>query len=466
MASSTGGKLPHRWIISIGVATFLLLWPAILNGFPLIFPDTGAYLAVTWGHFWTFDRSGFYGLALKPLSSLPALTQLWLGLVVQAAAIAGVLILVIREMIPRSRVGNLLAIIAFLAVATSLPWHSAQLMPDAFTGISALLVWLAVLRDPTEPGMPLLWLAAVLAGLMHYTHLVLVPAVAIAALFGQAATGTRFRPVARRACAAAAATIAIFSGQIVANGLLLHRWSAAPAGPVFLFARLHEDGIVQPWLTRECKENGPVELCQVAAILPRDSQTFLWSPQSPIDRLVWKQFDSDPAQRLVAQMRQASLGGIGSQPLAVLNIGFRGTVDQFVHFSVLDDECPQVCGSPSSAVYDRLHLDRPELLPTFLGSAQLRGTLPKAFFRAITNPIAIFSMIALLVISVIPQTRRDSRSFSLALSVLIALVLNAALAGVLSDVHDRYQSRIVWLPTFAVLLIVSRWLKQKPAPVA
>ena len=209
---------------------------------------------------------------------------------------------------------------------------------------------------------------------------------------------------------------------------------------------------IRPWSCAKC-----------GAILPRDSQTFLWSPRSPIDQLIWDRFDSDPAQRLVAQMRQASVGAIASQPLVVLNIGFRETIDQFVHFAVLDDECPEVCGSPTSAVYERLHVDRPELT-TFLASGQLRGTLPKTFFRAITTRIAIFSMIALLVFSAIPRTRRDPRAFSLALAVLIALAVNAVLAGVLSDVHNRYQSRIVWLPTFAVLLIVSRWLKQKSAP--
>ena len=37
--------------------------------------------------------------------------------------------------------------------------------------------------------------------------------------------------------------------------------------------------------------------------------------------------------------------------------------------------------------------------------------------------------------------------------ILIALLANAAICGALSNPHDRYQSRIVWLAVFAILII-------------
>jgi len=136
------------------VIALLLLWPALYNRFPLIFPDSGAYLAVAWGSFWTFDRSGFYGLFLKVFSALPALWGLWAGLVAQAFAIGAVLLLAVRALIPRSSPAVVCAIILLTTMTTSLPWHSAQLMPDAFTGPCILLTWLAVSRDPDDSGAP------------------------------------------------------------------------------------------------------------------------------------------------------------------------------------------------------------------------------------------------------------------------------------------------------------------------
>ncbi|MEI9932224.1 MAG: hypothetical protein WDM89_17190 [Rhizomicrobium sp.] len=39
--------------------------------------------------------------------------------------------------------------------------------------------------------------------------------------------------------------------------------------------------------------------------------------------------------------------------------------------------------------------------------------------------------------------------------VLIALLGNAFICGVFSGPHSRYQSRLVWLPTFVLLLAAS-----------
>jgi hypothetical protein len=48
--------------------------------------------------------------------------------------------------------------------------------------------------------------------------------------------------------------------------------------------------------------------------------------------------------------------------------------------------------------------------------------------------------------------RRRRVGFSLATATLVALLANAAIAGGLSGPHDRYQSRITWLPPFIAVL--------------
>jgi hypothetical protein len=40
----------------------------------------------------------------------------------------------------------------------------------------------------------------------------------------------------------------------------------------------------------------------------------------------------------------------------------------------------------------------------------------------------------------------------LAVAVVVALLANAAVTGGLSGPHERYQSRIMWLPPLAALL--------------
>jgi hypothetical protein len=310
----------------------------------------------------------------------------------------------------------------------------------------------------------LLWLGVLVSGLTHYTHIGLVPAAAAGALIAQALHRTSRQAIAKRAIAVAAATTAIVGAQFAANGLLLHRWSVSPAGPVFLFARLNEDQIVQPWLQRHCSRTNPSELCKIEPTLPRDSQKLLWDRNSPIDELVWRDFEAPSSQRLVGEMRDASKGSILERPFAFVKVAARGTADQLVHFAVLDDECPRVCASPSSAIYDRFRVDHPEILPSFLASRQVRGTLPKRLVGGMIMPIEILSIVMLLPFAIVAARRRDNPALSLLLAIFAALIANAALAGVLSDVHDRYQSRIVWLVPFAEILLAISWIQARTQP--
>jgi hypothetical protein len=40
--------------------------------------------------------------------------------------------------------------------------------------------------------------------------------------------------------------------------------------------------------------------------------------------------------------------------------------------------------------------------------------------------------------------------------VLLGLIGNAVICGTFSNPHDRYQSRIIWLPSLVLLLAVAR----------
>jgi uncharacterized membrane protein YeaQ/YmgE (transglycosylase-associated protein family) len=51
--------------------------------------------------------------------------------------------------------------------------------------------------------------------------------------------------------------------------------------------------------------------------------------------------------------------------------------------------------------------------------------------------------------------RRDAMA-GVIVAVLAGLVGNAAITGALSGPHDRYQSRVMWLPVCALLLATAR----------
>ena len=117
----------------------MLLWPAVWNGYPIVFADTGTYLAQAIHRFAGWDRPVFYSMFILPLH---AGVTLWPVIVVQAALAAWILWLVSRALLPNISRAAFVVGTAMLAVATWLPWMVSELMPDVFTPLLILVVCL------------------------------------------------------------------------------------------------------------------------------------------------------------------------------------------------------------------------------------------------------------------------------------------------------------------------------------
>ena len=448
-----------QWILLwMGLAA-AMLFPAAYNGFPLIFPDTTAYLGVSYGQYWTLDRSGFYGLALKPIltTAAPA-AGLWIAVALQSALIAAILLIAIRRIAPHLSSAAIALPMLAIILLTSLPWHVSQMMPDAMTGGLILLVWIAASSDLKAPGSALSWLGAGLLTLFHYTHLGLFIAAVMAVLAALAICRVPWRELASRAAAAAVVVAAVASAHVAVNGTYFGRWSIAPMSPLFLFARLNEDGLVPRWLDRHCGHDAPAELCNIRHSLPRDSQKLLWDgPASPLTAHIHRRIGQQESWRWVDMLGQAVRGSIRDEPLTFSLNAVSSGIRQMAHFQVLDDECPEVCASAMNG----LIAVRPALALPLGQSRQLRGTIDKPLVRWVTMAPALIGQLLILPMLIVAGRRRDRQAASLLAAILVALIANALMAGAMSDVHDRYQSRIVWLAPFAVLWTAIRWRRFK-----
>lgn len=443
--------------LAIAALALVLLLPAIANGFPLVFPDSGTYLGIAFGREYAIDRSSFYGFFLKPWIALSSGSiGLWIAIIVQAALVAACLWAAARAL--RLHATKALAVVAAAAALTSLPWHAGQFMPDAFTGVVLLTAWLASTRDPADDGALLLWLAAILAALMHYTHMPLLLLAALASIAGQMLAGLPRRAALRRAVAAIVAVAVCAGVQLGANALVLKRASVSPMGPLFLFARLQEDGLIQPWLERHCGRDAPPELCAVAPSLPRDSQALLWDfERSPLGKMVFHPKSEAERWAWIERMDAANRGAIGEAPLKFIGGSLRGAAEQFVHFEAVDDLCPDSCRDVSGGVGYSLQRYRPETVAALHGSMQAQGTTPKGLIRAVTTPIAAVGLLLLPWMGWMAWRRGDGPALSLVAALAVGLVVNAALGGALSDVHDRYQSRLIWIAPMVSAMLAVRW---------
>lgn len=445
-------------LAAIIIFALILMWAAVWNRFPLIFPDSATYLDIAYGHEYAIDRSSFYGLILKPIiSPLPGMAGLWTGVFVQCLCVAGVVGLVSRQVIPQASLLVLLPFFVVLSIVTSVAWHAGQYMPDAFTGITVLLGWLAASRDPSDDGAPALWVAASVMALMHYTHIPLLLVVALATIFFSPTTTGRLRSAGRR-IAAVVVSVGVSAAIVVgANGVVLGRWSMTPMAPAFLFARLTEDGLTKPWLRDNCGKTAPKDLCAISHEIPDDSQILLWNGASPYAARIWYPPSDGERWRWVGMLSVANMGAIGAQPLNFVANAVRGGARQFVSFQAIDDECPHSCWSLASGPAHALTIYRPDTVKAYRASRQVNGKIPRYTIRAITTPIAALSLMLVPLLFWLAVRRGDRLIQSLLAAVAVALIVNADLAGALSDVHDRYQSRLVWVVPFVVVLTILRW---------
>ena len=191
------------WLLATGCSITVLLLPAIWNGFPLVFADTGGYLERPFQGDLGIGRSALYGAFLA--AGIPL--QFWPNVVIQAGVTLWILRLVLRIHRAGDRPSVFIAVIIGLCLLTSLPWYVSQLMPDIFLPLAMLAAYILAFAPGeltrTEKTALVLFIGIAIAFHMSILALVVAllvldrPAQPIRALVETADSGNR--PSKRRA---------------------------------------------------------------------------------------------------------------------------------------------------------------------------------------------------------------------------------------------------------------------------
>ena len=94
----------------------------------------------------------------------------------------------------------------------------------------------------------------------------------------------------------------------------------------------------------------------------------------------------------------------------------------------------------------------PSQVPAYLEARQQRGVLRFKTLNMIHVPVGALSVLGLLLLLHNATSRKLWDQASLPALVLLGLIGNAIICGTFSNPHDRYQSRLMWLPALALLL--------------
>jgi hypothetical protein len=427
------------WVLASAAMVFALMAPALWNGFPLIFPDTGGYLDRPILGTLGMGRSALYGLFLY--IGIPF--SFWPNVFIQSALMVWLFVLSMRTIGLGDRPWLALGIVVMLTICTSLPWFSCQLIPDILFPAAVLALYLLCFRDELLTRSERLLLAAVIvfAIASHMAAAGMCVAV-IAALW----LLVRFKPLAlpdprlRFAAGSIAAGIALCP---ISNLAITGNFAFTPGGSSFLFGRLIEDGIIARYLGEHCPDPS-LRLCNFKASLPEDADDWLWDGNSPFRKLGGR-------TGLGAEERAITWATLERYPLMHASTAVTAAVTQFFTFQTevgVDDNAPTV------AMFGD-HF--PKLFAQFMRARQQAERFDVAPLNYLHVPVATLAIAGLGVVLLLRrQLKVAPEVAALCLVTLLALAANGAICGVFSHPVDRYQSRLVLLAPFAMALLIAR----------
>ena len=434
------GTSSIAWILAAAGMIAAMLAPAIWNGFPIIFPDTGGYFTAPMVQQMANGRSALYGLFL--ILGIPL--AFWPPVIAQATLMTWLIVVTLRVNALGGRPYLALGIVAFLCIGTSLPWFAGQLMPDILFPSAALSLYLLAYAD-TALARWERWLLGAMIAFAMASHMA-AAGMAVAVVAAMALTHIRrlALPRARLTLAAAsvAAGLALCPGS---NMLLTGSFAFTPGGATFLFGRLVEDGMVTRYLDDHCPDP-TIRLCDYKDEIQEDADSWLWWGGSPLYKMGgWDAYEPEAKRIIRATLTE--------YPLMHVTAALRATVAQFLSFQTevgIDDN------GPTRWAFEEF---MPRLYPALLAARQQADPFDVEPLNRLHLPVAYLSLAAILLAMIFRRRLGLSeRSYALCLTLLAALAANAVICGVFSHPVDRYQSRLVLLAPFIVAIITARRL--------
>ena len=433
-------------------ACLVILIPSIINGYPILFSDTGTYILSGMEAYVPIDRPYLYGLFLR-------MTSLWISLWYTAifqAIFVNLFILAVFKYAFDSLYAfrNTLISVAVLSITTSLAYFTNHIVPDIFAPIVIMGVVLIVSR-PKLPAWLIIILLVVVTfmNLSHFTNLLITTGLSFAAVLG-GLLFFRKQWFRERAMALVLLGILSLSSWILlptVNYIMGEGFVTSKAKNIFMMGNLIENGLMKSYLEETCPEK-EYELCNYLDTLPDQTYTFVWEYDSPL-------YDGDCMDVTWVDcwlQRDLEYGIIIDDMFArrdylwkFIGISIKSSLTQAISYKI-QARRPEGIGSPVRYPMEK-HLKRD--YERYISARQQKEEL---HFKALSLSQSIFVPLAFLFLAIcnlVPGIRKriplSLRIFTL--GIFLALIVNAFACATFSHFNPRYQSRVIWLiPMLAI----------------
>jgi hypothetical protein len=443
--------------VAVLAGALLMAWPALYNGYPLLYPDSMSYLEngrVLARALFLHRLSRFYGFRsfTYSLGILPLHWNVspWPIIGFNALLTAYVIWLVARSIFPRHTTVSFFALVVPLSALTGLGWFVSLVMPDIYGPLLYLCIYLLVFA--TESLSPVERLSIVMIAwwstASHITHLMLGAGLCA---FLALALLVRWRSALPRL--RAVGLVAIIVGTAAATHVALHTYlygepSLNGKGPPFLMARVIADGPGGDYLRQHCGDAKLIS-CSYLSRLPSDTDDFLWKADG-----IWMTAPPATQDQLRREEMPLVLGTLRAYPRQEIRISAGHFWEQLLNFGLWGYD-------PNAWVEHMFDRVLPGARSRYLRTRQARGELPDDFSSSVQEWTVIASLVLMGVFASFLLRLQPERMIGLTAVVTFVIIANAFVTGVFSNVEDRYQARVVWLLPLLAILFVLHWFENR-----
>jgi hypothetical protein len=242
---------------------------------------------------------------------------------------------------------------------------------------------------------------------------------------------------------------------LTANLAVAGRFVWTPGGLALSFGRMLQDGVVARYLAEHCPDPR-LRLCAHRAELPTDADVFFWSG----DGSVFNQLGRFAG--LGDEMGKIVLGSLHDYPGLQAEMALAATAHQLTRIATGEGVVDSIWHT-----YWAIETFTPSNAAAMHAARQQHGEIGFAAINRIHQPVALAAMLLLLATALLGLRRAPFADLGLlATTTTLALLANAFVCGVLSNPHDRYGARLVWLAPLVVTLLLCRLYGRYGAPAA
>ena len=427
------------WLI---IYTLVLMAPAFYNGYPLVYSDSGTYIQSGMQWELPIDRPLVYGLFIK-ITSLGF--SLWNVIFFQCLIVAYTLLMTVRlvsNMHPKFYQQFLFGLI-FLVAFSGLGWYSSQLMPDIFTAVAILALFLLLQYSKTAlKHRIILSFILVFSITTHFSNLLII-LVLFALLFALSKLGFVKYLLQFRLFLLLLLSCPISTSLL--NYTVSGSFAVSKSAHVFLMGRLLDSGVLGSFLNDKCGQHDYI-LCPYKDSLPIDSRALLWDGNSPLAKQGGWEATAKPYRKIIF--------GVMTSPKHCFLWAYNSTTAAFSQCfqnTIGSDLVNDWYATPNSPPYRQIDKHFGHELNPYLQSRQninlWKQGLDFRFLNQVYYLLLVLSVLLLIAGWSYPSYW-GPLSTELKLLLLICILgifFNAFFTAALANIYDRLQGRVSWL---------------------